>query len=476
MNFLKHIRVFDHLLLKTLGLGLLLGVFASCQDFSDNTATVEPDPNLKFSDEVLNISYEEQEIEGRIESNLPWRVASSASWISVLTPNGQSSGNYKMAVTKNGNVTPRETTLDGWIVASNKLSLRVVQDGVGIALKKRSLKVDGAGTVNAEIPFQTMVDYTCTLSDGCNWVHITEQPAATPGVVADLSLRLTVDAYAVMNEEGRSASLFLTGSNGVTDELVITQDRKDLEDIDYLRLFYEGANGINWTKQWNFSSTLETNDTNWYGLTVENGRVVEITIQSPIGIEGDISPLCYLTELRSIKFKHQKIKSIPKEIGQLTKLATLWIIESAGEGTIPDELGDCQLLTSFNISNHPTTTPDGFNNQFTGGLDALLRIPGIVTIKAYCNNLNGGLPVIPLDANNQPTTWLSLKEFLVYSNSFSGSIPYGYGTVIEKSGSSGIFRVENNQLSGKIPDDLKAWSLYTKRRDAWIMTGNSLTE
>ena len=113
---------------------------------------------------------------------------------------------------------------------------------------------------------------------------------------------------------------------------------------------------------------------------------------------------------------------------------------------------------------------------FSGNLDPLIKIPGIVTIKAYCNDLSGSLPVIPLDGSNKTDYLEKLMEFMVYDNGFNGSIPYGYGIVIEKSGSKGIFRVNDNQLSGQIPSDIKAWSQYATQKKDWILKGNNLTE
>ena len=455
-------------------LSLLLGM-ASCQDFTDDTGRTMPEPDLKFADGTLNLPLEEKEYTVDIESNLPWRVKTSATCIDLLSSNGMGTGSFRISVSKNANVAPREAEIAGWIIEGAETKLKVVQEGVGIALKKRAVKVGAEGSAEEVIPFSTMVTYTYELSEGCDWIHVTDGAAITPGVINESELKLAIDPYTDI-DEGRTASLYLKGSNGITDVLTITQDKKPLGDIDYLRMFYESANGDNWTKKWNFDAPLETNPTNWFGLKFENKRVVEIDIQSPNNIEGDIIPLCNLSELRSIKFKHQKLAGIPEEIGQLSQLTTLWIIESAASGNLPESLGECELLTSFNISNHPTSTPAGFNNTFTGNLDMLINIPGMVTIKAYCNNLSGPLPVIPLDGNNKPTTWKSLKEFMIYTNGFSGSIPYGYGTVIEKSGSSGIFRVNDNQLSGQIPADIKAWSQYATRKAAWILQGNSLTE
>jgi len=453
---------------------LLLGL-AGCQDFTDDTGKTMPEPDLKFADGTLKLPLDEKEYEVDVESNLPWRVKTSAAWIDLLTSNGMGTGSFKISVTRNTNVASREAEIAAWIIEGAETKLKVVQEGIGIALKKRTVKVGAEGSLEEVIPFSTMVTYTYELSDDCDWIHITDGSPITPGIVNESELKLKIDPYMDV-EDGRTAYLYLKGSNGVTDMLTVTQDKKPLGDIDYLRMFYESANGENWVKKWNFDAPLETNATNWPGLKFENKRVVEIDIQSPNGIEGDITPLCELSELRSLKLKHQKITGIPEEIGQLSQLTTLWIIESAAGGNLPESLGECQLLTSFNISNHPTSTPAGFNNTFSGNLDALIKIPGIVTIKAYCNNMSGALPVIPLDGNNLPTTWKNLKEFMIYTNGFSGSIPYGYGVAIERSGSSGIFRVNDNQLSGQIPSDIKAWSQYATRKTAWILQGNNLTE
>lgn len=457
----------------------LLACTAGCQDFTDDSGMEMPEPDLKFVEETLSLSLDEQECTVDVVSNLPWRVKTSASWIELLSSNGQGSGSFSISVSKNTDVLPREAEITGWIIEDEDTKLKVKQEGMGIALKRRALKVSSKGAEEV-IPFTTMVSYTYELSEGCDWIHVTDGEAITPGIVNESSLKLKIDPNMSDQEEERSASLYLKGANGVVDELVITQDNKPLEDIDYLRMFYENANGDNWIKKWNFDAELKTDAENWPGVTVVGGRVTEIDFSSSgllkNNIEGKITPLCYLSELTSLKFKHQKIEGIPEEIGLLTRLQTLWIIECGAGGNLPESLGNNAGLTSLNISNHPSNTPEGFNNTFTGNLDMLINISGIVTIKAYCNNFSGSLPVIPLDENNEPTTWNSLKEFIVYTNGFTGNIPYGYGTVIEKSGSSGIFRVANNQLNGQIPADLKAWSQYAKRKKAWILDGNSLTE
>lgn len=458
---------------------LLLGGMAGCQDFTDDTGQTMPEPDLKFVEEILNLPSEEKEYTVDIESNLPWRVGTSATWIDLLSSNGMGTGSFKMSVSENMNVAPREAEIEGWIIEGAGKKLKVVQEGVGIALKKRALKVGAKGSAEEVIPFSTMVAYSYQLSDpDCDWVHVSDAGGFTPGVVNDLELKLRIDTY-LGTEEGRTVELHLIGTNGVTDVLTITQDQKPLEDIDYLRMFYEGANGMNWIKKWNFDAELKTDAMNWPGVTVKNGRVTDILFGTDNNIIGDITPLCYLSELKTLKLTRQHITSIPEEIGLLNNLTVLWVRESSLDGVIPESIANCQLLTEINFSNTPNTTPTEFKNNLTGGIGMLIDIPGLVTVKLYCNQFSGPLPAIPLDKNNNPTTWKKLKEFMVYSNRLSGSIPYGYGTVIAKSGSAGLFWVNDNQLSGTIPADIMTIPRYqtvANEKQIRLLQGNNLTE
>ena len=65
-----------------------------------------------------------------------------------------------MSVTKNTDVASREAEISAWIVEGAETKLKVVQEGIGIALKKRTLKVGAKGNEEEVIPFVTMVAYT----------------------------------------------------------------------------------------------------------------------------------------------------------------------------------------------------------------------------------------------------------------------------------------------------------------------------
>lgn len=91
-------------------LSLLMGM-ASCQDFTDDTGRTMPEPDLKFADGTLNLPLEEKEYTVDIESNLPWRVKTSATWIDLLSSNGMGTGSFRISVSKNANVAPREAEI-----------------------------------------------------------------------------------------------------------------------------------------------------------------------------------------------------------------------------------------------------------------------------------------------------------------------------------------------------------------------------
>ena len=231
-----------------------------------------------------------------------------------------------MKVQANPLLTQREATVTGWITTDHTWSQTVMQEGVGMKLGKSAFMVS-VSEQNIKIPFTTVVDYTCVLPDDCDWLELKSQPAVTPVEVNELELVVHVKKLTGMEE--RKVEISLNGSNGISLPIQITQSSKvvELTDIDYLKEFYKNANGANWTKKWNFNAPLKTDAVNWPGVTVVNGRVKEIVFFTPNNIVGDITPLCHLSELVTLKFKHQKLTGIPEEIGMLEKLNTLWIIE-----------------------------------------------------------------------------------------------------------------------------------------------------
>ena len=449
--------------------GISCVLINSCQDFTDDSGMIMEDPKLSFAEDVFEASFSEKEYEVSINANHPWRVKTDADWIEIIDANGDGNDTYKIKVNENTEVLPREAEITAWIIEGTEYKQKIKQDGAGISWERQSISVFSEAQF-IEAKFSTTVDYTMTISEGCDWLTVDKIPSATPGELKTFTIKIQVKEFT--GDDKREASIFLNGENGKTSELVISQV-KSMGDKEYLRMFFDKANGINWAKKWNFDAEFKTDDVNWPGLKITNGYVTEINFTEN-GIKGDISILCNLRELRTIKLKHEEITCIPAEIGNLKNLETLWLIESKLTGSIPTSITNCTKLSSFNISNHPTNTPAGFENKVEGTLDILKDINSIVTIKVYCNNFSGGLPNLTLNNDGVPEEWPNLKEFLIYSNPLGGSIPEGYGKLFDKNDVTSVV-MKDCELTGTIPQDLKECSYYKKYPNNF-KTDNNLTE
>ncbi|MBO1364271.1 hypothetical protein JHU38_10935 [Prevotella sp. A2931] len=450
----------------------LCAFLCACQDFTDNTGFAVQGEDFKFGNDVIRLGFNEQEYESDVYASAPWRVKTNVDWLNMIMANGPGNGRYKMKAWANPSLVQREGTVTGWITAEHTWTQTVIQEGVGMKLNQSTFMVS-ISEQTLRIPFTTAVNYTCALPQNCDWLELKSQPSATPGEIKDLELEITVKK--LTGGEERQAEITLNGANGISLPVQIVQSTKIVEktDIDYLKDFYRNANGANWIKKWNLEAPLKTDAVNWPGVTVVNGRVTEIVFVTPNHIVGDITPLCHLSELVTLKFKHQKIAGIPEEIGMLKKLNTLWIIECAGKGAVPKSLADCKLLTALNLSNHPTATPAGFANSFTGNFGDLLKNEALRSIKIYLNAFTGTIPTLPLDDEGRPTIWKDLRELYIYNNPLSGGIPVGYGYLFDK-GATG--NISNCGLSGKIPEDLKRSAFYQRHRASLFLKGNSLYE
>jgi len=138
--------------------------------------------------------------------------------------------------------------------------------------------------------------------------------------------------------------------------------------------------------------------------------------------------------------------SIPKEIGDLSHLKTLFLNNKKITGTIPTELGKLSKLKNFDISKNDLSgeIPSEFGN-----LDAMERmfISG--------NTITG---MIPTELGNL-SKLLSLD---LSRNSLSGEIPTEFGNLKNME----YLSVQHNDLSGTVPTEIcEIEALYTSGND-----------
>lgn len=209
-----------------------------------------------------------------------------------------------------------------------------------------------------------------------------------------------------------------------------TQNRES--DSLALAQLYFSTNGSEWTNDDNwFFTSIDL----WYGVTVENGRVVELDLENnnivgAIPTElGSLSELIYLN-LTSNKFTGE----LPEEIGNLLKLEYLWLGDNLLSGSLPTSINDLASLKSIIF--------DG--NNFSGSLPDFQGAPSLTLISMKNNNFSGS--TIPKD-------WGALADLEVIDLTgcgLAGVLPS------ELSGCEFLdeLRLSGNFLMGKLPSSL----------------------
>ncbi|PKI33342.1 hypothetical protein CRG98_046268 [Punica granatum] len=216
------------------------------------------------------------------------------------------------------------------------------------------------------------------------------------------------------------------------------------------------------------------------------GRLPSLKVLALVAnlLNGSIpSFLCNLTELTRLELTWNPFQqaSLPEDIGNLTKLENLWIMESYLIGEIPVSIGNLTSLTNMDLSNNALTgrIPDTianmrslqhielFNNLLSGELPVgISKLSALVELDVSQNNLTGNLPekiaAMPLTSLNLNDNFFSgevpvvlaanrnLRQLKLFNNSFTGSLPSELG----KNSELEDFDVSTNGFTGQLPQYL----------------------
>ena len=269
-------------------------------------------------------------------------------------------------------------------------------------------------------------------------------------------------------------------------------------DRDALVALFNAMDGPNWNRSDNWLSEAPLSE--WYGVTTQAGRVVELDLsQNQLSgqIPSEIGRLTGLTELDL--FGNQLTGEIPPAIGDLDNVTRLSLWANQLSGSIPSELGDMESLAWValgineltgaippELGNLPTLTHMDFTlNQLSGPIPAELgNLPNVVWIGLWSNQLSGAIPAelgnltgltqldfdhnrlsgpIPAELGNL----VNLDELWLRHNQLSGPIPAELGNLSNLT----VLGLEQNELTGDIP--LELGSLANLRRV--FLEGNELT-
>ncbi|MEM7126197.1 MAG: fibronectin type III domain-containing protein [Chloroflexota bacterium] len=214
---------------------------------------------------------------------------------------------------------------------------------------------------------------------------------------------------------------------------------------------YESTSGSEWTTQTNW---LESNTPcDWYGVTCEADRVVELKLESN-GLNGSLpSGISNLTALRALDlYTNQLTDSLPEEVGLLTNLQELTLSSNQFTGTIPAEIGTLQSLVALSLS----------RNQFSDTIPKEMgNLANLEDLFLDGNQLSGSIP-------GEMGNLKKLGRLQLNNNQLTGTIPISLTTLSEL----GYLRLGANQLSGALPPELgNLSSLYVLGLYSNLFTG-----
>ena len=205
-----------------------------------------------------------------------------------------------------------------------------------------------------------------------------------------------------------------------------------VEDSLALVALYDSTNGDNWTNHTNWKTDSVST---WYGVTVDTGRVISLSLNIN-NLSGTIpSSIGNLSSLRTLNFSiNQLTGSIPPEIGNLSNLECLFLASNQITDSIPPEIGNLSNLLSLYLNDNQIT---GSIPPEIGNLDSLERL--LLNI----NQLTGSIPPEIGDLSNLEHLFLSI-------NQITGPIPPEIGNL---SNLLSLY-LNDNQITGSIPPEI----------------------
>ena len=185
---------------------------------------------------------------------------------------------------------------------------------------------------------------------------------------------------------------------GATFGSLNAQEVSDREIIALLELKAR-TNGENWTHKWDQTKPVRT----WYGITVEDGKVVGLELSNN-NLVGNL-PLTIgnLRNLRVLDLSNNKLEGrIPVELRKFNHLLVADLSGNHFKGKIPSTINRLKKLKEFNLA----------NNQLSGELpNSLTELEQLENLVLTNNKLEGKMPLGMEQLKNLKGLYLANNNF-----------------------------------------------------------------
>ena len=243
---------------------------------------------------------------------------------------------------------------------------------------------------------------------------------------------LILSAFTLYQGAANAANLFQNTLMSICDGVTEIPTSECL----ILETLYNSTGGETWRNNTNWLVTNTPSD--WYGVTVEGGHVIRLSLGSNRLINSIPPELGNLAALQDLDLQYNSlIGSIPPELGNLVDLQYLDFSRCQLTGSIPPELGNLASLQYLNLY---SWYPYYFNGSIPPELGNLIALQ---YLNLSGNRFTGS---IPPELGNL----VALQKLYLSSNQLTGSIPPELGNLVNVE----TLSLHNNMLTGNIPPEI----------------------